>query len=398
LRRKQLRPEEFADDAPGQLVKSPDGYWTFEPTPLPPKPEALGLDLRLACQLSESDQALGGLAEVGRMLPNPHLLIRPFVRREAVLSSRIEGTITRLDQLFLFEAEPEHVSHPSDVAEVANYVHALEYGLELLKQNTPLCLRSIRQVHAKLLEGVRGGEKRPGEFRQCGVMIGRHGQAKDKARFVPPRHTALQPLLRDFEQFLNTPGDLPVVVQLALAHYQFETIHPFMDGNGRIGRLLITLMLCERRVLPQPLLYLSAFFEQHDQEYKDRMLEVSRRGAWKEWIVFFARGVTEQARDAVRRTNQLLDLGKHYQARVAEVARSAAALRLLDQLFASPFITVSGAAVALDLTYQAAQYNVNKLIEAGILREMTGRTTNRVYVADEILKLLDAQTADGAQA
>lgn len=385
-----MRREEFARAAPGRLIRSPQGHWTFEPVPLPPKPEALGLDVPLVCLLSEADRALGELSGVGRMLANPHLLIRPFLRREAVSSSRIEGTITRLDQLFLFEAEPEHAAHPTDVTEVVNYVRALEHGLQLLQQKMPLCLRLIREVHTKLMESVRGGNKRPGEFRQCGVMIGQHGQDYDQARFVPPEHTALEPLLRDFERFLNRSGDLPAVVQLALAHYQFEAIHPFMDGNGRVGRLLITLMLCERGILPQPLLYLSGFFEQHDEEYKDGLLNVSRTGSWRDWIGFFARGLTEQARDAVGRTNRLLDLGKQYRQRVADVAQSAAALRLLEELFASPFITASRAATALDLTYQAALYNVNKLVEAGVLREMTGRTTNRIYVADEILHLLDA--------
>jgi Fic family protein len=332
------------------------------------------------------------------MLANPHLLIRPFIRREAVSSSRIEGTITRLDQLFLFEAEPEHVAHPTDVSEVSNYVRALEHGLQLLKEGTPLCLRLIREVHARLMEGVRGGDKQPGSFRRCGVLIGRHGQTYQQARFVPPEHTALDSLLRDFEQFLNTPGDLPAVVQLALAHYQFECIHPFMDGNGRVGRLLISLMLCERGVLPQPLLYLSAFFEQHDQEYKDCLLNVSRTGAWGDWIDFFARGVTEQARDAVLRSNRLLDLGKQYQKRVADVARSSAALQLLEELFASPYTTVALASDVLNMTYQAALYNVNKLIEAGVLREMTGRSTNRVYCADEILKLLDQPLIDDTPA
>jgi Fic family protein len=389
-----LRREEFASDAPGRLVKAPEGHGTFEPDPLPPPPEAVGLDFPLACRLSEADKALGELAGTGRMLPNPHLLIRPFLRREAVLSSRIEGTITRLDQLFLFEAEPEHVSHPSDVAEVANYVHALEYGLERLRR-MPLMLRLIREVHQKLMEGLRGGHKRPGEFRQCGVMIGREGQGYGDARFVPPQHTALDGLLRDFEEFLNAPGELPVVVQLALAHYQFEAIQPFMDGNGRVGRLLITLMLCARGVLPQPLLYLSAFFEQHEQEYKDLLLEVSRRGAWREWVDFFARGVTEQARDAVRRAGRLLDLGQAHRQRVAAATRSASAVRLLDELLASPYITVSRAAAVLGQSYPAAQKNVDKLVKAGVLREMTGRTMNRVYAADAILKLLDAPTAAG---
>ena len=170
------------------------------------------------------------------MLPNPHLLIRPFIRREAVLSSRIEGTVTRLDQLFLFEAEPSEVAYPSDVTEVINYVHALEYGLQKLKEGMPLAWRLLREVHAHLMEGVRGGDRRPGKFRQCGVFIGRSEQSYVEARFVPPCHSELDPLLKDFEKFINVERNLPVVVQLALAHYQFETIHPFMDGNGRVGR------------------------------------------------------------------------------------------------------------------------------------------------------------------
>ena len=387
-----MRPEEFTSEAPGRLVQDTEGHLTFEPNPLPPPETALGLTFRLAATLSAADRALGELAGVGRMLPNPHLLIRPFLRREAVLSSRIEGTVTRLDQLFLFEAEPEHVAESADVAEVVNHVLALEHGLDLLKK-MPLCLRLIREVHARLLQGVRGQERRPGEFRECPVVIGR-SRLYDEARFVPPAHPALPPLLRDLERFLNTPGNLPVVVQIALMHYQFEAIHPFMDGNGRVGRLLITLMLCARGVLPLPLLYLSAFFERHDQEYKDHMLEVSRRGAWAEWLQFFARGVAEQGKDAAQRAGRLLDLNKKYQRKVAAVARSATALRLLDELFASPFITVSGAARAVGMTFPTAQNNVNKLVEAGILREMTGRTTNRIYVADEILRLLDAPTAD----
>jgi Fic family protein len=244
------------------------------------------------------------------------------------------------------------------------------------------------------MEGVRGGDRKPGEFRSCDVMIGRKGQTLEDARFVPPVHAALQPLLRDFERFLHKPGDLPLVVQLALMHYQFETIHPFTDGNGRIGRLLITLMLCERGVLPQPLLYLSAYFERHAEEYRDCLLEVSRQAAWAQWLRFFARGVAEQARDAARRANSLLDLAKRYQLQVTEVARSSTALLLLDQLFASPFITVGGAARVLDVAFPVAQYNVNKLVRAGVLREMTGRAKNRVYVADEILRLVDQPIAD----
>ncbi|MCI0457030.1 MAG: Fic family protein [Gemmataceae bacterium] len=390
-----MRPEEFASSAPGQLVRAMEGHWTYEPNPLPPD---LNLPMRLVQQLSAADQALGQLAGVGRMLPNPHLLIRPYIRREAVLSSQIEGTVTRLDQLFLFEAEPEHVAHPADVEEVVNYVLALEHGLKLLAEGMPLGLRVIREVHAQLLDGVRGGSKAPGTNRKCGVLLGRPGQAYDDARFVPPAPAALDRLLRDFERFLNTPGDLPVVVQLALAHYQFETIHPFMDGNGRVGRLLITLMLCERGWLPQPLLYLSAFFHAHREDYYDLLLDVSRLGAWNEWIAFFAHGVAEQARDAVSRTNRLLDLWRHYGQHVRKTALSGNALQLVDELFASPFLTARRATEVLGVTFATAMSNIRKLQEAGILREMTGKQRNQVFVADEILKLLDAPTADAAPA
>ncbi len=378
-------------NAPGRLIRSPQGYWTFEPTPLAPD---LLFDLGLVRQLSEADRALGELAGVGRRLPNPHLLIRPFVRREAVLSSRIEGTVTRLDQLFLFESEADEVAHPADVAEVANYVHALELGLQRLGEGLPLCWRLLREVHERLMQGVRGENKRPGQFRNCDVMIGRPGQSWDDARPVPPMHTALDPLLRDFERFLNDPGELPVVVQLALAHYQFETLHPFMDGNGRLGRLLITLMLCERRILPQPLLYLSAFLERRSQDYKDRMLEVSRRASWGDWVRFFAQGVAEQARDAVDRATRLLDLWQEYRVRVRQASQSSAALQLLDELFASPFLTIPRAAEVLGVTFPTAQSNMKKLEGLGIVQERTGRRRNRIYQAREVLGLLDALPAN----
>jgi len=330
---------------------------------------------------------------VGVLLPNPHLLIHPFVRREAVLSSRIEGTITRLDQLLLFEAQEEGSNGDSDVEEVVNYINALEYGLKRLGEGMPLCLRLLREVHEQLLSGVRGADKRPGQFRQCGVMIGRRGQNYDDARFVPPAPTALEPFLRDFERFLNGPGDLSVVAQLAVTHYQFETIHPFMDGNGRLGRLLITLMLCERQVLPLPLLYLSVYFEKNDNEYRDLMLEVSRRGAWVEWITFFARGIAEQARDAVQRSQRLLDLWRGYRQRVQDTGQPASVLSLVDRLFAAPAITITGAAKLLNVSFPTAQRYVESLESDGVLTEATGKARKRTYLAREILRLLDEPVA-----
>jgi Fic family protein len=387
-----MRPDEVAATAPGQVIRVPEGYWTFVPNRLPPE---LTYSTSLVRQLSEADRSLGELAGIGRMLPNPHLLIRPFMSREAVLSSRIEGTVTRLDQLLLFEAQPEDENaQTKDMTEVVNYVRALEYGLEQLRQGMPLCLRLIRAIHERLLEGVRGQEKRPGEFRRCPVFIGRSGQSFLDARFVPPYYSELDSLLRDFETFLNEPGDVPLTVQLAVVHYQFETIHPFMDGNGRIGRLLTMLMLCERGCLPHPLLYLSAYLERHDREYKDHLLEVSRRGAWAEWIEFFARGVAEQANDAARRSRNLLELWKNYRRRMQETSQSSAVLHLVDELFASPFMTIPGIAKLLDITYRAAKLNVEKLLGTAILKETSPRKkTNRVYYAPAILDQLSADTA-----
>lgn len=389
-----MRSEDFTPNAPGRLERSFQRHLTFVPDPLPP---SLSYDAPLVGLLSEADLALGELAGVGRMLPNPHLLIRPFVRREAVLSSRIEGTITRLDQLFLFEAEgrPDELLHPSDVVEVLNHVQALDLGLQLLREGRPLTWRLLREVHARLLQGVRGENRRPGEFRACGVMIGRASQTFDQARFVPPCHTVLPQLLDDFERFINEERSLPIVVQLALAHYQFETIHPFMDGNGRLGRLLIPLMLCERGRLPQPLLYLSAFFERRDQEYKDHLLEVSRRGTWSEWISFFARGVAEQARDGATRAGRLLGLGAEYRRRVAALANSSTAVQLVDEILASPFTTINRAATALGVTFPTAQAAINRLVAANILQEVTGQRRNRIYCAREILNLLDAPIEGG---
>ena len=338
--------------------------------------------------VSEADRALGELAGVGRMLPNPHLLIRPFIRREAVLSSKIEGTVTRLDQLFLFEAQPDEIHHPVDAEEVRNYVLAVEHGLEQIRQGQPLSLKLIREVHSVLLQGVRGAEKNPGQVRSRPVLLGRAGQPYEEARFVPPCHTALEPLLADLVRFLRDERGLPLLVQLALMHYQFETIHPFNDGNGRVGRLLITLMLCERRILAQPLLYLSAFFEKHRDEYYDRLLEVSRRAAWNDWIAFFARGVVEQARDAAARAARLLDLWQDYRRR-SDIGRSAAVLRLIDELFASPFITINHASQVMSMSFKSATKNVDRLVRAGILREITGQQRFRVYGADEIFRLLD---------
>lgn len=277
----------------------------------------------------------------------------------------------------------------SDADEVRNYVLALEQGLEQVRNGYPFSLHLLRELHRILLAGVRGEEKRPGEICDRPVLIGQSYDF-DAARFIPPCHTTLDPLLQDFVRFLRDERSLPVLIQLALMHYQFETLHPFNDGNGRIGRLLITLMLCERQVLPLPLLYLSAFFEQHRHEYYDHLLNVSRNAAWNEWIGFFARGVAEQARDAVIRVQRLQDLQASYSERTRALIRTAAPQQLVAQLFASPYITVNQAAEVMHVSFKSAANTVATLAKAGMLREITGQQRNRVYCADEVLALLNA--------
>jgi len=256
----------FQNSPSGRLVRAVDGYWAFVPNPLPPE---LTWDSPLASLASRADLALGTLSGLGETLPNPHLLIYPFIRKEAVLSSRIEGTQSSLSELLLFEAT--RAEKQRDVREVQNYVRAMEYGLKRLG-DLPLSLRLIRELHAILMEGVRGERATPGEFRQSQNWIGPPGCTLNDATFVPPPVTEMREALDHLEEFLHADTELPPLVELALIHYQFETIHPFLDGNGRIGRLLIALFLCQRGILTKPLLYLSAFFEHHRQEYYQYLL------------------------------------------------------------------------------------------------------------------------------
>ena len=381
-----MNPQEFCTSSPGRVVRAPTGYWTFVPDPLPPRfpwtPE-------LVTTLSEADRALGELAGLGRSLPNPHLLIRPFVRREAVLSSRIEGTQASLSDLYAYEAVQLALFEPSsDVREVHNYVRALEHGLERLG-TLPISLRLTREIHARLMEGVRGEHQTPGEFRRSQNWIGPPGCTLSEATFVPPPPAEMHEALEAFERFLYAPASLPPLVRLGLIHYQFEAIHPFLDGNGRIGRLLVTLLLCAWSLMPEPLLYMSAYFEAHRQAYYDLLLRVSREGAWEEWLVFFLQGVAAQARDGVGRSEQLQDLRERYRQQVQVERAAARLLQVVDLLFARPVLTVRDVETALDVNFSTAQRYVNRLEEIELVREITGRARNRVYRADEILRTLE---------
>ncbi|HUU97320.1 MAG TPA: Fic family protein [Phycisphaerae bacterium] len=387
-----MQPSDFTEDRWGRLTRAAEGYWAFVPNPLPP---ALEPGWELADQVSEADRALGLLAGTARNLPNPHLLIGPFVRREAVLSSRIEGTLASLSDLFFFEAAngpaPDRPQAP-DVHEVMNYVRAMEYGLERLSE-LPASLRLIRELHAKLMEGVRGERQAPGEFRRSQNWIGPPGCTLMEASYVPPPVPEMEDALGGFEAYLHAKSPLPPLVRLALVHYQFEAIHPFLDGNGRIGRLLISLLLCSEGLLPQPLLHLSAFFERHRDQYYGLLLDVSRRGAWLPWILFFLRGVAEQSHDAVARTKRLLDLWGEYRGKFLAARSSALLLRLVDDLFFYPVVTIPRAAERLGITHRSAALNIEKMVNAGILTEVTGRERYKVYVARRIIDLVEAQSS-----
>lgn len=381
-----MRAEDFTSEQGRSLVRTPQGFLAFAPPPLPPP---LVLDWQLVDDLSVAHQALGELAGAARNLPNPRLLMGPFVRREAVLSSRIEGTQASLSDLLFFEAASGTESDAPDVREVANYVAALEHGLDRLHE-LPVSLRLLREVHAKLMEGVRGGDRTPGEFRRDQVWIGPPGAPPAEATFVPPPVPEMTAALAGLEAYLHEPSGLPLLVRLALVHYQFEAIHPFRDGNGRVGRLLISILLVAEGAMPWPLLYLSAFFERNRADYYQLLLRVSQAGAWTEWLQFFLRGVAGQSRDASARSAALLDLRRAWHRRLQTARSSALLLRLVDDLFSSPALTIPGAARRLGVTQRSAGLNVGKLVRAGILSEATGRRRNRIFLATDIARIAEA--------
>jgi len=384
-----MRPEDYTSDRAGRVVKTRTSYWAYLPNPLPP---TLIYSTDMVRLLGEAERAIGELAGTGSLLPDPHLLIAPAVRREAVLSSRIEGTHSGLDDLFFFEAAPDEVRDQADVREVANYVVALEYGLQRLNE-LPLSLRLIREIHEHLMRGVRGDVARPGEFRTTQNWIGPPGATLMEATYVPPPVPDMAEALDAFEQYLHAESDpMPPLVRLACIHSQFEMIHPFADGNGRVGRLIIVLLLVHWGLLPAPLLYLSAFFERYRDDYYRHLLSVSTRGAWEDWIAYFLRGVREQARDAAQTARRLLELQQDYRQRLAARRISKIALPLLDSLFLNPVTTAPRVRDRFQVNFRTAQGAIDDLVAIGVLREITGQQRNRAWLADGILAAISGTT------
>lgn len=367
----------------GRRVRCSGGYRAYVPEPLPPKIE---WSAGLAATLSAADRAVGRLAGEGRRLSNPNLLIRPFVRREAVLSSRIEGTQATLGELLAAEAGAAVERSPADLREVGNYVVALEYGVERMGA-LPLSLRLVRELHEKLMRGVRGDVATPGEFRRSQNWIGPTGCTLADASFVPPPPDRLMECLGALEQFLHD-DTLPPLVHAALVHSQFEAIHPFLDGNGRVGRLLITLLLVSKGVLPSPLLYLSAWFEATRPEYYARLSGVTERGEWEEWLGYFLAGTAGQAEDALRRIQRLDDLLARWREQVAK-APSRSPEQAIELFAENPFWTVKNLAVRLDVAFTTAQRAIDRLETAGIVALAAEAKRNRVYCAHAILEILE---------
>jgi Fic family protein len=381
-----MNPKDFSNPAVGKVLLTQKGYWAFIPADLPP---SLTWPLPLVSALSEAERDLSRLTTLAGAFPFPRLLIQPFMRREAVLSSRIEGTRASLADLYAYESAQMSLLEPSDdVREVYSYVSALDYGVE--RVNTlPVSLRLIRELHGKLMENVRGGKLAPGEFRRTQNWIGPAGSTIETATYVPPPVDEMQAGLDQLEKFIHAGSDLPALVRAAMIHYQFEAIHPFLDGNGRVGRLLMILLFCEWGILPQPLLNLSVYFERYRQEYYDRLLDVSQRGAWEDWIRFFLRGVSAQARDSVVRLERLQALRTKYQAIVESERNPLRMEKVLDILFMRPILSVRQLEEGLAISFVTAKRYIEKLVAAGILHEVTGYARNRIFRADEILKAVE---------
>lgn len=371
----------------GRYIKQPDGYNAFVPAPLPPDP-TLRIDSSMLTLLSRADQALGRLDGVTQTLLNPDLFVAMYVRREAVLSSQIEGTQSTLEDVLSYELDPEARELPLDVEEVVNYVAAMNFGLERLN-TLPLSLRLIREIHEKLLQNVRGADKQPGEFRRSQNWIGAGNIRRlDLATFVPPPPAEMHNALHNFEDFLRNE-EFPALLHSGLAHAQFETIHPFLDGNGRVGRLLITFLLCHRGVLRRPLLYLSHYLKGNRSEYYDRLMSVRQSGDWEGWLKFFLRGVGDTAEEATRTAYEIVDLRERHRGLIQNRHLGANALRLLDVAFRRPMLNASAVARDLKVAFPTANKLVGQLQEIGLLEEITGGRRYRLFRYTPYLNLFE---------
>lgn len=380
---------QFNDRSTGKLVATPHKVFAFIPDPLPPK-----LDMaRLAIPLSQAMQAVGELRGASRRLSNPYILVRPLQRREALTSSAMEGTFTTDDELLLADAGIDEASDQASI-EVRNYLRALTETLRMLEvDGLPICHKMIKAAHDILLSGVgshRGANRNRGEYKIDQNAIGGARRGIENARFIPPPPKETQACMDELERYINRPtkDDMPALIDIALVHYQLETIHPFSDGNGRVGRMLISIMAIERQVFDTPLLYLSPELEFRKDEYIDLMLRVSTEGAWEDWIIFFLDVVDKSARASIKVIDRLIQLQENYRNKVTLATKAANAVSLVDKLFVAPIVTVRDVQDAFSVTYRAARNTIDKLIEQNILVEVN-RYHPTVFIAPEIMRVAD---------
>ena len=368
-------------------------FAAFVPNALPPTPP-LNLSGEHFDRLERANRALGKLDGLSRFLPDVSLFVYWFVRKEAVLSSQIEGTNSSLSDLLFYEQKEMPGVPLEDVEEVSRYVAAVSHGVKRLREGFPLSLRLLREVHEVLLQTGRGSTKQPGEFRRSQNWIG--GTRPGNARFVPPPPENLMECLGDLEKFLHDdPVKTPTLIKAALSHVQFETIHPFLDGNGRVGRLLITLLLCAENAVSEPTLYLSLYFKRHREIYYELLQKVRTTGAWEEWLLFFLEGVEETAEEAVRTATQILEIFAEDRAKIESLGRPAGnALRVYSLLQRKPVVSVPAAAVELGLTAPTVRSAIDNLQKIGLVREATGKRRDRLYVYSRYLDILQEDTGD----
>lgn len=373
----------------GRYVSQPAGYQAFIPRPLPPVP-SVRIDDRMLKYLSRADRALGRLDGSVSNLPNPDLFVFMYIRKEAVYSSQIEGTQASLTDVLELEAKVLEKDKAGDASDVVNYVKAMDYGLKRL-ETLPLSLRLIREIHKILLKGVRGGKMDPGEFRKSQNWVGPQGCSLMEATYVPPPVHEMKLALSDFETFLHLDSPLPPLIKIGLAHGQFETIHPFIDGNGRIGRLLITFLLCREDILSQPLLYLSHHFKKQRSQYYEKLQAIRDDGEWEGWILFFLQGIYEVSRDAAETARRILSMREKHREEIIKNfgSRSGNAVKLLEHLYWSPIISIAFVRKLTGLAYGNANNLVGRFEKMGLLTEITGQKRNRKYSYKPYLELFN---------
>ncbi len=374
----------------GKKEPQPTGYKSFIPSPLPPTP-SIHMDAEMQHLLTDANIAVGKMDTMGYLAPNLDQIIAMYIRKEALLSSQIEGTQASLEDIFEYENQLP-VKNVNDVKDVVNYIEALNHGMGRLN-DFPMSIRLIKEIHAILFKGTRGKDKTPGDFRKTQNWIGAPGSTLTTASFVPPAPKEAVSAMGDLELFLHKGSDLPLLVNCALMHYQFETIHPFLDGNGRLGRLLITFYLYWKGALQYPLLYLSYYLKVHRQEYYDRLNLVRERGDYEQWVTFFLKGVIWTSHSSLQTIKKLLKLQDDHKKRlITQKLSTPNAIALLDYLFEKPHFNTNDIAKHLKLSYQGAQTIINHFIKNTILKEITGKRRDKRYSYWEYLDLLSEGT------